>query len=308
MSKAAAMALMTGLPASSHEVKPSLLTPDVPASGNADSQPEAAAPKEELQSSRLAILAKKEAALIKEREALKKDREQYLKDKEVADGYLKRGKEFDETFSKDKKAALKLLGYTDTDIVNFMAEADIKEPTAEDIARRVAKEEAQTLRDEMAKEKAENQTAYNNRLVTGLKTDIKNSIKDNPDKYDFCTFEGPEAETMAYQVIVDELKETGKLLSHTDALDIVEELLEEQDKERRARIKKLQAAKTDALSSDKSAPTSLKDAEPLKSNAKPKTLTNAIAPTTAASVAPRSETRDQKKQRLVNALLAMGKT
>lgn len=300
MSKEAAMKLLGADPTTA---KPSLITPEVSPGSTEVASPEA--PKDELQSSRLAILAKKETAIQKEREAIKKEREDFAKERAESDAYRNRGKQFDETFAKDKKAALKLLGFTDTDIANIMADSEPKEETVEDKARKIAAEETQKIREELAKEKTDNENARNKRLVDNLKTNIKDTIKKEAEKYEFCAFDGEDAEAEAYNIIVKELKDSGNLLTVNQALDIHEETLEALEKERQKIIKKLQIKPPEEL-----APTSTKEGKPLVSNVptKPKTLTNNIAPTTAAAAAPRSETPQQKKERLVQALLALGKS
>lgn len=251
--------------------------------------------------SRLAIFAKKEAAIVKEREELKKLREDIQREKEEAEKYLSRGKQFDETFAKDKMAALRLIGLTDTDIINILSDTEEqKEPTPAEIARKAAQDEAQKLRDEIKREKEEAETRQNEAAITQLKSDISSTIKKDLEKYEYCAFEGPEAEAQAYEVISEHLKETGELLSVEQALDICEEYYEMRDKAM-ASLKKRQPKPVETQ-------TEVTPASPVSNvpsqSAKPApTLTNRLTPT---ATSPRHETREEKKQRLIKQLLAGG--
>ena len=84
-------------------------------------------------------MVKKEAALQKERETLKKEREAWLAEKTEADQLRTRIKEFDETAKKDKMAALRMIGWSDEDIVNIIAASEQKATDPIEEARRMGK-------------------------------------------------------------------------------------------------------------------------------------------------------------------------
>src|SRR5580658_1141547 len=89
---------------------------------------------ETVDSRRLALFAKKEAQMQREREAFQKTQEEFKKQREQVDVVQKRAKEFDDLRDKDPIAALKLLGFSEADIFNFMAQGEKTEPSAEEIA------------------------------------------------------------------------------------------------------------------------------------------------------------------------------
>lgn len=332
MSKASALAALKAVPITDIQsavhpqdpkmagTQPGLLTPNVPV-GTVVNVPvdtiTAAEPKDELQSSRLAIFAKKEAAIQKEREALKREREEWEKgDRAKSSEVLSKAKLFEETFSKDKLAAFRMLGYSDTDLINMMS--GVEEGRAagtgslsQEEVRKLVKEETNRVRQEFEEKEKQKLSQNNEQMVRGLKSDIKDTIKEMSEKYEYCAFEGDDAQAKAYQIIVDNLEATksdekpyGELLSIEQALDVAEEYYEKRAeamdalKKRQARG---QAAQTEA-------PTSVKEGEPPKSNmsaARPRTLTNSVAASTAASNTVQFETRQQKKERLAKYLSSL---
>ena len=113
MSKEAAMASLTGTPAPAAAVTPATET-------------SAAAAKPE--SDRFAHLAKREAHLV--------NRDKDLKERELkAKALLDKGELFEATRKKNPVEALKLIGFTETDILNYLAEQDsVPDPTPEEKA------------------------------------------------------------------------------------------------------------------------------------------------------------------------------
>lgn len=332
MSKATALAMLTGDPNAGAAAKPSLITPDVNPNPEAASNPTslpvtgaaeapAAQPKDEITASRLAIIAKREASFQKEREELKKEREAFLAEKAESDRYRERGKTFDETFAKDKRAALKMIGLSDTDIINIMAGEEQPEETAETSARRIAQEEAQKIRDELAKEKETIAAERNSFLIKQLKTDITTKIKAGVDKFEYTAAEGAEGELQVYAFIEEDLKANKDdpnytMLTVEEALEMAEGYFEERDKmfdaikKRKARLSLAQstaaAAPPESTSpsgaqaargaSAGTAPTS--NAGPARASA----LTNEMTATGAAIANSRSvrrETEAEKKARIV---------
>jgi hypothetical protein len=271
--------------------------------------------QDELQSSRLAILAKKEAKIQREREEFQRQREAWLQEKKQADEYLKRGKEFDETRKTDPVAALKMIGFTDAEIMNYLAgQASKADPTPEDIARKAAQEEIEKLKIEQTEAQKKQEEARNERLVTNLKSQISNAIKSEAEKFEYCAFEGPAAEDLAYEIIVETLKESDELITAEEALALAEDYYEMRDKEM-TKLRKRQAGQpVEAavpptaleINTEKEAPSSMKRGLPPKSNVAPpqraKPLTNQITANAPSVSAPRRETREEKKERLAEAL------
>lgn len=328
MSKATALAMLTGDPNAGAAAKPGLITPDVnPSSAGAATAAGGAAetvaqttdkivPKDEITAGRLAIIAKREAALQKEREQIKKDREQLLSEKEESDRYRQRGKQFDELWAKDKVAALKLIGASDTEIINIVAGEESAEETAEVAARRIAQEESQKIRDELATEKKTIAAERNAFLIEQLKTDITTKIKADAEKYEYIAAEGVEGELQVYAFIEEDLKANKddpnhKMLTVEEAAQLAEEYYEERDKafdalkKRKSRLSPTPAAAESTSPAGAQAARGTSAGAPPTSNAKPArapTLTNEVTATGAAianSRAVRRETESEKKARII---------
>lgn len=317
MSKQSALNMMTQPTGTQITATPGLMTPNLSVDPAAELtvgpvDPPPVAPKDDLNASRLAIFAKKEAALHREREALKTERDSWQKEKEEAEGYRTKGKTFDDMRAKDPIAALKVLGFTDTEIMNFLAEGEKKEASPEDIARKIAQEEAQKIRDELKAQHEAGEKDQQEKAIARLKSDITSTIKTQADKFEYCSFEGPEAELQVYEIIVENLRENGELLDVEQAFQMAEEYYEARDKamaglKKRQPIPATPAAEPDTLpptgdtaargGRTGSAPTSNVPQPPQR----PKTLTNAVAATAGATI-PRRETPAEKRERLINAL------
>lgn len=305
MSRESAIAMTSATPVAS---KTELVTP--PATPTVPETPK----PDELQSQRLAIFAKKESALQKERETLKKEREDWLKEKVIADQYKAKGLEFDELRKKDPIAAAKLIGFTETEIFNFL-NGEKTEPNPEDIARRVAQEEAQKVRDELKTQAEDAQKKRNDELISNLRTEIGQTITKEAEKYEYCAFEGAAAERLAYEFINENLLQNNELLSVPDAIALAEEYYESRDKAM-ASLKKRQP-KTDSAAEveippkevAKEVPRGTNQGKAPVSNAKPKTLTNDVGPSAAGIANPitRKETPAEKRQRLIDKLGAIGR-
>lgn len=305
MSKESALTMAMGT--APGKINPSLITPEttvVKPTPVAETPPavETKEKTDDLTTSRLAIFAKKEAALQKEREDLKRQREEWLKEKEEAQAVRTKAKEFDELRKKDPIAALKAIGIEETEIFNFLSAAEKKELTPEEAARKVAQEESQKLRTELAAEKAELEKTKNQRLIDNFKTDIRDKIKAEAETYEYCAFEGASAEAQAYEFVVENLKLNGDMMPIEEALKMTEELYEARDKAM-ANLKKRQPKQ--------------EDPPPVQTNATPSrtrttntppvsNVPQAQAPVKPAPVAvppgTRKETPSQKRERLMEAL------
>jgi hypothetical protein len=312
MGKAEALTMLTGEP--SNATSGSLVTGEIPAvtadqlAETIPSNTTEITPKierDEMQSSRLAVFAKKEAQIQREREALKAEREAYLQEKAQADEYLRRGREFDEIAKQDKIKALRLIGWSDEDIINVIADVQTKQTDPIEEARRVAAEEAKKLRDEIAQEKAQAEQTRNAQLISRLKSDISETIKQKADQYEFCAYEGVEAQEQVYEIILENLKLNNELLSVDEALEMAEEFYENKARGMQA-LKKLQAkqaAEQEAVTQPIATQTTRTTATQPQS--KPKTLTNAATATTSGIIN-RRETPSEKKERLIKALMNGG--
>lgn len=287
MSKQSAMNMILG--EGSPAVSASLITGDMPTEAPSQPTDKAVDAKPAMDSDRFAAFAKRESQLQKDREEVKRQREEILKEKESLGAVKKRASDFDEAWKKNKVEALRMLGATDEDIINIMAETQKSEETPEDRARKIAQEEADKIRAELRTEKEQLTKSQNDRLVNNLKSDIGEKIKANAEKYEYCAFEGPAAEVQAFEIIKANLKENNELLTVDQALEIAEEFYETRDKAMAA-LKKRQP-KVEAKAEEPA---------PVQRS---RTITNQVSPT-ATSMVQRRETPSEKRSRLENALRA----
>lgn len=282
MSKEAALAIATGQPA------PVAAPTEGVASGEVKQEANSGDP-------RVQALIKKEVRLVKEQEAIKKERTEWEAKVKTAEELIARDKLFDETKSKDVVAALKMLGFSDTEIFNSLAATAPKDKTPEDVAREAALDEIKKADDKRAALEAERMQADNTKLIKNLEAKIVTTISADPDKYEFCKFHGEAAQDLIFSTIEEVLKEEKKLLTPSEAADLVESFYEEN------------AKAMDALKKRKPAvePAQVEPVSEVKVQTpqagKPKTLTNNVR-ATVAGTATKKESPTEKRARLENAL------
>lgn len=330
MSKQSALAMATGNPQA--VPTPSLITPETtsapkaptPPSGSSVSpdkvatDPGAVIKKEAPSASpktpdddRLSIVIKKETEIFKQREQMK-TREKELQAKQLEfDTVMKRVKDFEDLAKKDKIAAIKMLGWSDADIMNMMnAEPGKVDPVEE--ARRVAHEESNKLRAELTEKDNKSLQDKNTQLVNNFKTDITSKIKENASKFKFAAHEGKEAELQAYHIIVENLKASNELMSIEEALEITNDLYKDKYESGRKLFEDIPAPTTPPPTPVETARGSMAGRPPVSNvtqaptAARQKTLSNAVAATSASAPTEVRMTREQKREKLIEAIKTHG--
>lgn len=317
MSKESAFAMATGTPApvaTQTEGAAVVATPEAPAAQTTVDP-------------RIQALLKKEVGLVKERDAFNKQKQDWEQRVKQADELLARGKQFEDTLKTDAVAALRLIGYNETQIFNMMAEAGKEKPVK--TPEEAAKEETQRLlkeRDDAdAKKHATDQQQANERAVTTSITSLINK-PENADKYEYCAFQGEMAHDIIRQTLFqfasDEMKanpgmvfdqaNSNALLS--EAADAVEAWYEETDKLMTEKIKKRKKLTGESTAEATAAVVEAEVKRPEVTLAPPtpaqamqaarqKTLTNRVAATSPALAGKTSpETQAQKRDRLEQVL------
>lgn len=240
-----------------------------------------------LDSDRFAKLARKESQLVKEREEMKREREWINERKQRWD-------KFEQTKSQDPVEALKMVGFTDTEIFNALSGSVPKEITPEERAAQIAKEQIEAYKKEVETQKVTEQQAADKRTLTNFKTRITNTLSKDPDKYEISLYNGKAAEDLIYEtMLVDaqNLKEGEQLMSLEEAAEEVEEYYKSYFEGARS-LKKLTPQQVEEIKEE------IKQQAPIQ---KSKTLTNAAAPTVAATVnTGKRESREEKRERLIN--------
>lgn len=261
-------------------------------------------------STRFAQLAKKEARQVQRDLELKK-KEETLKTLE-ADLQKKMVpfNEFEKLKETDKIAAMRSLGFTETDIFNFLADKKV-EPTIEEKAAAAAQATIDKARKEDADKAIALQKEHDQKLITRFKGEFPKLALADPEKFEYVTHNGEAAFHLAFTTANQILADTGEMISAQEALEIVESFYEEEDKAMsgiKKRAPKLSTEGGDNLgkSSDENGARSRvvtdERGKPVEAPVvRARGITNAVTATAAATVK-RRETPGEKRERLMEAL------
>lgn len=248
---------------------------------------------------RMDHLFKKESQLVKEREALKAEQATHAKEKETLKSIQTKIQQFEDMRVSDPVAALQGLGFSETDIFNFLSKAEEAKADPVTQAQKAAAAEIQKFRDEQAKLQADTKALQTERVLTQFKSDITAQVKSDPDKYEWLNFHGPLAEELIYDTVAEVLNDSGEVISVQEAAERVEAYYEEQDK--RAAALKKRAGASKVVSAPADPIVSVRTEAPNAYRAPSRTLSNKVAPSVASTVT-KVETRDQKRERLMDQL------
>lgn len=306
MSREAALALATtGTPA------PSATGSTVENKGTTSTEgAEGSTPKDELVSSRIAQIAKKEARYREEQEALKKEREELHKSKSEFDPFFAKYKEFEAMKAKDPVAAIKMLGFSDTDYLNFVAAQEDKS-TPEEKAAKIADAKIEEFKAQQTKEKQAEESRRNEESINGFKKNIGITLKTDPDRFEMCNFYGESAEALIFQTVQEAYQQDLKTnpdaepLTAEKAAELVEAYYEEHA-ESLTKLKKLNKVAEPVV--EEKAPerrvvTKVETPKVSDTPPPPKTLTNRVGASPAVTP-PKVESRAEKRERLMRALAA----
>jgi hypothetical protein len=255
----------------------------------------AAPPVKDSPDDKFGQMTKREVKLFKEREEVKREREELQRLKADLEGKIKPFKEFEELLGKDRLAALRSLGFTDTDIANSLVDGP-KEETAEQKAERIADLKIKQYEERQNAKAQKEQTDRNNEVIKEFRTQrLPAFIKANAEKYEYVAAYGAEGEAQVFevynQVIVDSKGQ--EVLTLDQAAQIVEEYYEERDKEM-GNLKKRQP-KVEPATEPVPEPAQRGKPEPVRG------LTQAARPSVAGTVS-RTETKEEKRARLIEKL------
>lgn len=295
MSKESALAVATGTP----------LVTEAPQSVTNE------APKEQLQSTPFSQLAKKEAEIVRQRQEMKRDQEVFASEKEKLRKVKDQYDEYQATKAKDPIAALKLLGFSEADIFNFMADKAPAELSQEEKAAKAAEAAAdariKAFEEGQTKRIADEQRQADQSLIQGYRADVSKVIKANPDQFEYCNYFGSVADEQIYLTAL-ELAKQGEAVSPKEIAEMVEDYYEQEDKAM-STIKKRNPV--EAAAPETPAPTDRSrtvtpgfpgEPQPKPTITKTRTLHSGATATAASSRQIRNETREQKRERLMEAL------
>lgn len=292
----------------------------VPPSLQTDKLPEISESKEsvksepiedkKLESTRFNHLAKKESQLVKERELLKKEREDFKIEKERVAGISKRAQEFEDLKTKDKIAAMKYAGFTEEDIINFLAEPETVSNPEEKALKVVQTEinkfkEEEKLKDEQLKQDQQKiRDEEDNKILIKFKSDITSHVLSDKDQYEYCNYYGDIAQELIYETISNTLLEDKVVISIKEASELVESYYEEQDKsmntlKKRSNKMSLESKKEEIKESNpvKTEATKIFPKEYVNNKVPVKTITNRSVP--SLPINPERLSPEQNRQRVI---------
>lgn len=252
-------------------------------------------------SAQLAHFAKKEQKFLAEREVFKKEQEEVRVLKTKLEEVYNKAQNFESTRKTDPIKAMKELGFTEQEIIDYLSQDEAPKLSTEEIVQA----ELKKYKDEESKKLEETQKLRDQDLITKFKGQLSATVAADPEKYEACAIEGPVAESLMYDIAVIEAKE-GKVPDPKSIADDVEEYFVSLYRER-SKLKKLSPKEEAAIESSKPLERT-KVVHPSQDMVvqKPKitTLTNKVAATSAALAKPvdRAETREEKRARLESIL------
>lgn len=267
-----------------------------------------------LDSEKFAAFAKKEADYVKRQEQLKREREEVAAEREKLRPLHEQYQKYQEMKVKDPIEAMKMMGFTETDIINYLAAQDKPEPTSEEkaaqAASKAADERIQAFEEAQAKKVEQERKVQDTKVIQGFKSQLSKVIEADKEKFEYCSYHGAAAEELAYEFLREVVKESGgkEAITPQEAIEMVEEYYEEQDK-LMSSLKKRQPKEASVIKEDKTIERTrtVTPADPTSPQPKPpiqrtRTLTNA-ATATSNSIRQRGpETREEKRERLMEAL------
>jgi hypothetical protein len=294
--------------------KESIGDPTQAPEASAESTETKESPKE-LDSARFARLAKHEAKLQAERQAFKDERTKFDGEKEQLRSVQSQIQEFERLKKEDPIKAIKFLGFTDTDVVNFMSQEE-KTPEQKaqeyvDAKLKERDEKEKTEREAANKQQTEAQKQVEAQAIQEFKGSIGTVVESDKDKYEYCSFHGAAANELIFETVLECLKEDMKTnpkatpISAQEAADMVEKYYEDQDKAM-STLKK-RGVKKETSANEELVSTGLVGEKPTvgrpmpQKTTIPKTLAKTTA-STAASVPAKTTTpmtREQKREAII---------
>lgn len=289
MSKESALASMISTP----EVTPA--APETPT-------PVAAPVVENPNSKAFSHLARKEAELQRERVT-------FNAEKTKLEEANKQYQEYLATKAKDPIAALKLLGFSETDVFNYMAAQQPVEKTPEEKAIEAATSAAdariKSFEDAQAKRESDQKKEADDQLINSYKSSVAQVVEQDKDKYEYCAYYGDAAQELIYETVLAVVKNSNgaDVPTPAEAAQMVEEYYEEKDKSMMT-LKKRQpkAPEAEAPKADPARSRTVVEKPKDETAPKPSRTITRNATVTAASARSFNETKDQKRERLISKL------
>jgi len=265
----------------------------------------------QLPSTQFAQLARKEAEFVRRSQAFKKEQEQVLKEKAEVQKYRATIQQYEEQKKTDPVAALKMLGFTEADIFNYMAANEKKEPTPEERAAQAATEAAEArikaFEESQKKAQLDQMNRQDMSVINSYKADLSQVIRKDAEKFPYSNYWGSEAADLAYTIAEQVvLQSQGKdYISAQEAVELAEEYYRNKDEDM-DRIRKPKVPPAPPASKDPVRTRTISTPEPMHAP-KPaiqrtRTINGQSTATVASTRQMRNETPAEKRERLMNIL------
>lgn len=264
-------------------------------------------------------LARKESDLQALREQNKKDREaneaekarilaavDKLKQYEALEKY----KKVEELRGTDIVGAMRAAGFTEQEIATYYQEIS-KQLPPEEIARKTAQEVIDKENKVRAEAKAAEDKKIQDQALAQFRKQIDSHMAAEPDKLEYCNWYGDAAKQLIEDTVAACLEKDGEIIPVSEAAELVEQFYEEQD-QKMSTLKKRAPKTQTATAPDKpqvapkpaAADSAVKITTAPDARSKPVTMTNRLTPTVTQAAAPKNETSEDKKARLIAKYLA----
>ncbi|CAN5950592.1 unnamed protein product [Sphagnum jensenii] len=259
----------------------------------------------ELESTRFTHLAKKESELQRQREEFKREREEILAEKEKLKPIHEKLSKFEELKKTDPVAAIKLLEFSESDLFNFIS-AQEDTSTPEEKARKAAADEIRKFQEEQSKKEADLTEKQNAQIISDFKDRVSKAMSADKEKYELSNIPGYEKESqeLAFEFTKECIQKGEEAPTAQECADHVEEFWKTYWEEKRELMKNIKK-----LTPQEAAVEAKQKIDQLKAEVSPmpasKTLNNKMTASSASAIDKRSETRDQKRERLMAALRTM---
>lgn len=298
MSHDSALALLTGS-------VPAVSTPPTATEPQVDKRVESTPSQpQDISSKAAAYFAKKESELQRQRQEMKAEKAKLEEANKQYTEYLRQKKE-------DPIAALKTLGFSESDIFNYMAAQQPVERTPEEKAAEAASAAAEArikaFEDAQTKKQLEMQQKADQELIQSYVSDIGKTVQSNPEQYEYCNYYGKAAHDLIYETALAIVKESNgeEVPTPTEVVKMVEEYYEAQDQAMMT-LKKRQPKSTPPPVESKEAVRTRTLVEKPKAQGEaakpPRTLSRNATATAASARSTVGETREQKRERLMQRL------
>jgi hypothetical protein len=268
----------------------------------------------ELKSTPFTQMAKKEADIVRMREEIKRDRDLINSEREQLGKIKSTYDEYVATKSKDPIAALKMLGFTEADVLNYLANEQPEEQTPEqkaiEAAQKATEERLKAFETAQEQKIREAEKKADQQLVQSYRNDVAKIVKADPDQFEYCNYFGESAQEQIY-LTAKEIAKTGEAVSPAEITQMIEDYYEQEDRamsqlKKRNAFLKPQPAEGEVMANEertsKITPGFPNEPQPKPVITRTRTLHSAATATSASARMVRNETSSQKRERLMEAL------